>query len=51
MSEKVIKLRLDLNGETKEMFEAIKNKYNLRNNTEVMRMIIKIAYNNEIKEL
>jgi len=50
MSEKMIKLRLDLSGETKEMFEAIKNKYNLRNNTEVMRLIIKSAYNYEIRE-
>lgn len=50
MSEKVIKLRLDLSGETREMFEAIKDKYNLRNNTEVMRLIIKIVYDHEIKK-
>lgn len=43
-------LRLDLSGESKEMFEAIKNKYNLRNNTEVMRLIIKSAYDHEIKK-
>ena len=50
MSEKVIKLRLDLSGKTKEMFESIKDKYNLKNNTEVMRLIIKIAYDHEIKK-
>jgi hypothetical protein len=48
MSEKVIKLRLDLSGETKKMFEAIKEKYNLKNNTEAMRLIIKLAYGHEI---
>ena len=49
MSEKVIKLRIDLDGETKKMFEAIKDKYNLKNNTEAMRLIIKLAHEHEIK--
>lgn len=44
MSEKVIKIRIDLDGENKEMFEAIKEKYNLNSNTETLRLIIKRAY-------
>lgn len=48
MSEKVISIRIDLEGDTKKMFEAIKEKYNLKSNTEAVRLIIKLAYNKEI---
>ena len=50
MSEKSVKIRIDLEGETKKMFEDIKDKYNLTANTEALRLIIKLAYNNEIKQ-
>ncbi len=40
MSEDVIQVRLDLKGETKKMFEAIKDKYNLNSKAEVMRTVI-----------
>ncbi len=49
MSEKIIKIRINLTGETKKMFESIKQKFNLNQNTEVIRLIIKLAYNNEFK--
>ena len=49
MSEKIIKIRINLNGETKKMFESIKQKFNLNQNTEVVRLIIKLAYNNEFR--
>ena len=50
MPEQAIKIRIDLTGETKAMFEAIKEKYNLKRNTEVIRLIIKLAYDSEFKD-
>lgn len=50
MSEEVIKIRIDLKGETKKMFEELKKKYNIMHNTEVIRTIIKIAYDHEFKK-
>ena len=47
MSEKTIKIRIDLTDETRKMFEAIKQKFNLKQNTEVIRLIIKLAYKYE----
>ena len=47
MSEKVIQVRIDLEGDTKQMFEKIKKKYNLKNNAEVIRLIIKLTHDNE----
>ena len=47
MSEKNVKIRIDLTYETKKMFEAIKQKFNLKQNTEVIRLIIKLAYKHE----
>jgi len=44
MSDEVIKIRIDLDGNNKKMFEAIKKKYNLEINTEAMKLIIKLAY-------
>ena len=44
MTEKMLQLRIDLENDTKEMFEKIKKKYNLEHNTETVRLIIKIAY-------
>ena len=49
MSKDIIKIRLDLEGDNKEMFEAIRQKYNLERNTETMRLIIKIAYDKEFE--
>ena len=50
MSENVRKIRIDLEGETKKMFDAIKEKYNLELNTEVIRLIIKLAYDKEFQD-
>ena len=46
----MIKIRIDLEGKSKEMFEKIKKKYNLSTNTETIRLIIKTAYDNEFSE-
>jgi hypothetical protein len=40
-----IEIRLDLKGETKEMFLEIKRKLNVNANTETIRFIIKTAFN------
>jgi len=50
MSKTVIKLRLNLEGKNKEMFESIKEKYNLERNTDTLRLIIKLAYDSEFNE-
>ncbi len=50
MVEKVIKIRINLEGKNKEMFEKIKEKYNLSTNTETIRLIIKSAYENEFSK-
>ena len=50
MSENVVRIRVDLEGKTKEMFEAIKNKYNLKNNSEIIRLIIKKTFEDVIEE-
>jgi hypothetical protein len=39
-----IEIRLDLEGETKEMFLEIKRKLNVKANTETIRSIIKTAF-------
>lgn len=36
MSEEVIKIRIDLDGETKRMFEQLKKHFNIIANTEVL---------------
>lgn len=50
MSDEVIKIRIDLDGNNKKMFEDIKKKYNLEINTEAMRLIIKLAYHQAFGE-
>jgi hypothetical protein len=50
MTEEAIKIRINLTDNTKKMFEALKEEYNLDLNTEVMRLIIKIAYDNKFKD-
>lgn len=50
MSENVVRIRVDLEGITKKMFEAIKKKYNLKNNSEIIRLIIKKTYEDVIEE-
>jgi hypothetical protein len=50
MAKDVIKLRLNLDGKNKEMFEEIKRKYNLERNTDTLRLIIKLAYDYDIKK-
>lgn len=49
MSEKTVKIRIDLDGKTRDMFEAIKKKFNLETYTETIRLIIKLAFDNEFK--
>ena len=50
MSENVVRIRVDLEGKTKEMFEAIKNKYNLKNNSEIIRLMIKKTFEDVIEK-
>ena len=50
MTKDVVKIRINLEGDNKNMFEAIKEKYNLERNTETMRLIIKLAYDYEFKK-
>ena len=47
MPDNIVKIRINLTDDTKEMFEKIKEKYNLNTNTETMRLIIKKAYVHE----
>ncbi|MFX0073513.1 MAG: hypothetical protein ACFFAO_20745 [Candidatus Hermodarchaeota archaeon] len=49
MSDKVVRIRIDFDGDTKEMFEKLKEKYNLKSNAETLRLIIKLAYDQEFE--
>ena len=48
--EKILQIRIDIGGKTKEMFEAFQDKYNTQRLTDTFRLIVKRAYDLDIKE-
>jgi len=42
-----VRVRIDLDGKTKIMFDKIKEKYNLEAYTETIRLIVKLLYDIE----
>lgn len=44
-----LQIKMVIKGKTKEMFEALKEFYNLGYNAEVMRVLIKRDYDRQIK--
>lgn len=46
----VLDIRLMLQGEVKDRFLKIKNKKKLRNNTEILRLIINEYYEQNVQE-
>ena len=48
--EDIIQIRIDISGRTKKMFLAFMDKYNLERYTDTFRLIIKRAYDLDIKK-
>ena len=45
-----LQIKMVLKGKTKEMFEALKDYYNLGYNAELMRVLIKKDYDRQIEK-
>lgn len=46
-----LQIKMVLKGKTKEMFEALKEFYNLGYNAELMRVLIKREYDRQIEQV
>ncbi len=51
MSEKGFKVRIDLEGDTKKIFETIKEEHNLNIKAEVILLIIKLTKVKEFPDI
>lgn len=47
---KIIQIRIDIEGKTKVMFQRLQEKYNISRYTDTFRLIVKRAYDLDIGE-